>query len=135
LYALLQHLKASGVWLLDASVAALYPKPKSSVVRAVICTSWDEYVGPVVKAARPSHIICVGRGVAKTLGGRLISLGIPVTTLAQPQAHLPSAEHLQQFQTYFEVVQQADPGPQGPPFGAASPTGSGPLADRPTSCG
>jgi hypothetical protein len=107
--ALLQRLKEAGVWLLDASVAALYPKPKSSIVRAAIATSWDLYVGPMVRSAQPDHIICIGRGVRSTLGSRLDFLGVPVTTLAQPQAHLSSAEHLQQFRTYYEVVQQARP--------------------------
>lgn len=104
--AILRQLQESGVWLLDASLAALYPKPTPKVVRSAICTSWDAYVGPKVREAEPSHIVCIGRGVKDTLGSRLTSLGIPITTIAQPNAHLTSAEHLEGFQQYYRVVQQ-----------------------------
>jgi hypothetical protein len=106
---LLERLKEMGVWLLDASVAALYPKPNSKMVYAAIRTSWDSYVGPIVKAADPSHIICIGTGVKNTLADRLSDLGVPVTSVRQPNARLSTAEHFAGFQKYFEVVHRELP--------------------------
>lgn len=109
--ALLRRLKATGVWLVDASMAALYlpsrPKPALAILEAALRTSWDSYVGQVVKAASPSHIVCVGRGVARCLGDRLTGLGVPVTAVPQPNARLSSAEHLAAFQHYYDVVRRA----------------------------
>jgi hypothetical protein len=101
----LERLKQSGVWLLDASVAAVYPKPVAHVVRAAIRASWESYVGPMVRAANPLHIICIGLGVRDALGSDLTSLDTPVTTIPQPGAHLPRAEHMRGLHRCYEIVQ------------------------------
>jgi hypothetical protein len=45
----LERLRESGVWLVDASLAALYlpgqEKPLARLRKEVLQTSWDEYVG------------------------------------------------------------------------------------------
>lgn len=104
---LLESLKQRGVWLVDASIIALYrshtPKPSYAVTRAVIQKSWDHYVGEVVAAAGPEHVIVVGKGVATYLKDRLhASVGDRLTPLPQPQARLPAREHHDAFQTYFD---------------------------------
>jgi hypothetical protein len=108
---LLQQLKEMGVWLLDASVAALYfprrPKPAPYLLEQAILTSWDSYVGPIVKAANPSHIICIGTGVKNFLAERLSTVGAPVIGIPQPNARLSTVQHFQGFQKYFQVVHQA----------------------------
>jgi hypothetical protein len=105
---LLRRLQDAGVWLLDASLAALYPKKLRSPTRMTKCiqTSWDIYVGNVVRSARPSHIIRVGEGkVAQdSLQTRLEALGVPMTVIPQPQDHLSSEEHLRAFQRCFNIV-------------------------------
>jgi hypothetical protein len=109
--ALLQRLKDLGVWLVDTSLAALYlpgqPKPAPVLLEAALRTSWDAYVGPVVRAAGPSHIVCIGKGVERSLGNRLYRDGVPVTVVPQPNARLSSAEHFGVFQQYYDVAQQA----------------------------
>jgi hypothetical protein len=108
--ALLQRLKEAGVWLVDASVAALYiprhEKP-SAVLETALQTSWDTYVGGVVKEAHPAEIVCIGKGVAQALGHRLGGLKIPVTVVPQPNARLSSEEHLGVFRQYYDIVQTA----------------------------
>jgi hypothetical protein len=105
---LLRRLQETGVWLLDTSLAALYlpgrPKPDRLLMEKCLRTSWDAYVGQVIRAARPSHIVCIGKGVSLSLGTRLSSLGIPMTVLPQPNARLSSTMHLQVFQTYHNIV-------------------------------
>lgn len=104
---LLQRLRDVGVWLVDTSLAALYPKPAPSLVEACLRTSWDAYVGQVIETARPSRIVCIGKGVAGALGVRLSGLGIPVTVVPQPNAHLLTRQHLEVFQQYYDIVRQA----------------------------
>ena len=105
--ALLQGLKEAGVWLVDTSLAALYPKPDPIIIGACLRTSWDTYVGNVVEAARPSQIVCIGRGVAFALGNRLSDLKIPLTVVPQPNAKLTSDVHHETFQRCYEVVRQS----------------------------
>jgi hypothetical protein len=106
---LLQRLKEAGVWLLDASLAALYtpqnPKPPPMLIEAALRTSWDAYVGQIVRNASPSSIVCIGRGVARSLADRFDRLGIPIVKVPQPNARLSSEEHLGVFQQYYAVVQ------------------------------
>jgi hypothetical protein len=104
--ALLRQLKEAGVWLVDTSMAALYPKPSPMIVDACLHASWDTYVGGVIRAASPSHIVCIGRGVARALSDRLPRLGVPVTVVPQPNAKLASTEHFETFKQCYEAVQQ-----------------------------
>ena len=108
----LQRLRDRGVWLLDASIAALYspnrPKPAPLLVETCLQVSWDYHVGQVVEAASPTHIICIGRGVARALGDRLARLGVRLTVLPQPNARLSSAEQAESLRTYHEVVRDAN---------------------------
>jgi hypothetical protein len=110
--ALLHSLRDAGVWLLDACVAALYlprrPKPAPALIERCLQVSWDSYVGRIVQEAAPVHIVCIGRGVARALEGRLAVTGAPLAVLPQPNARLSSAEHLSDLQTYYRVVQQAN---------------------------
>jgi hypothetical protein len=109
---LLNTLQEMGVWLLDASLAALYlpgqPKTDPTTLEACIQVGWDHHVRRVVEVANPAHIVCVGKGVARALGKRLSDTRVPVTVLPQPNARLTSAEHHESFQTYYRVVRQAN---------------------------
>ena len=107
---LLEGLRAKGVWLLDASLAALYisgrSKPAAETIQAALRTTWDSYLRTVICDARPAHIICIGRGVGSEMRHRLRdSPGVAVTVLPQPNARVSSADHLDAFQKYYEVCQ------------------------------
>lgn len=108
---LLQRLRELGVWLVDASLAALYlpgqPKLAPALIESCLRTSWDSYVGPVVKAAGPSNIVCIGKGVEQSLGSRLYRVGVPVTVVPQPNARLTTDQHFSVFRQYHDVVRQA----------------------------
>ena len=107
----LRRLKASGVWLVDASIAALYgpgrPKPKHALMQSAIHISWDEYVGSVIADVRPSAILCVGVGVARALDSRLNKIGVPWRVVQQPNARLSTSEHFRNYKIYRSVC--ADP--------------------------
>jgi hypothetical protein len=94
---LLQDLKARGIWLVDASVDALYQpgKPKLSVnYKQTLLTSWNGSIRPILQEAKPHGILCIGKNVARTLKSQLNDLNVPWGAVPQPQARLPRNEHL-----------------------------------------
>jgi hypothetical protein len=107
----LDELRRRGIWLVDASIAALYlpgeAKPSPRLREAVLRASWDAYARSAVERAEPAAILCIGVGVARALRSRLDSLAIPWGAVHQPQAHLSSEEHSRIHAAYFAVC--ADP--------------------------
>ncbi len=93
----LSALKERGVWLVDASVAALYrpgqPKLTSRERGTVLQTSWDAYTRAVVEAAEPEAVLCIGVGVVRSLRTQLDRMKVHWAGVPQPQAHLSRAEH------------------------------------------
>jgi hypothetical protein len=105
---LLLKLKKRGIWLVDASIIALYNKgikPSNDVFNEVIKTSWNYYTKNLIVDAKPNHVIIVGKGVAKNIESSLSSLvgSNNYTIIPQPQAHLPAKEHLSNFQKYYSI--------------------------------
>jgi len=105
--ALLTELQRRGIWLVDASIAALYvpgqDRPNADLLGQAIRLSWDNYIADVIKACQPDGILCVGFGVWRNLRTRLRALGIPVGAVPAPNAHLAGNGHLQTFQKYYNV--------------------------------
>jgi hypothetical protein len=103
----LRQLRERGIWLVDASIAALYipghRKPAARLREAVLHASWDSYTRLVVEEATPSAVLCIGVGVARALRTRLDQIGVPWGTVHQPQAHLSSEEHSRILATYSAV--------------------------------
>ena len=108
--AVLAQLKEQGIWLVDASVAALYlpgqNKPPVKVREAVLQTSWDAYTRAIVEQAEPAAILSIGVGVARALSSRLDRLGIPWAGVHQPQAHLSSEAHASIHKLYSPVCHE-----------------------------
>ncbi|MDC0195344.1 hypothetical protein OAJ80_00260 [Candidatus Thioglobus sp.] len=105
---LLLELKKQGIWLVDASIIALYNKgikPSNDVFNEVIKTSWNHYTKHLILDANPNHVIIVGKGVAKNIESSLSSIvgNKNYTIIPQPQAHLPAEEHLSNFQKYCSI--------------------------------
>ena len=110
-YRLLERLKATGVWLVDASITALYnrgQRPAPRTVEKTLQTCWDSYVGHVVKEAAPHHVIVVGKSVERTLKQRLESTGLPFTVVPQPQARLSAIEQASELSKYTAICQGID---------------------------
>jgi hypothetical protein len=90
---LLDAIKAQGIWLVDASIMALYPKPHVNLQK-FLQTSWNCYVRSVIQDANPEGILCIGFGVARALKSQLDELGVLWGVVPQPNARLLSTEHL-----------------------------------------
>jgi hypothetical protein len=106
----LERLRESAVWLVDASLAALYlpgqEKPSARLRKEVLETSWDAYVGGVVESSEPTAILCIGVGVARSLRTRLDKLGVAWRAVHQPQDRLSSQEHARIHASYSEICDE-----------------------------
>ncbi len=104
---LLLSLKQMGIWLVDASIVALYndgEKPKHKIMSSVIRKSWEYYTAGVIEEARPEHVICIGKGIDRLIGADVKeTVGNRYTVIPQPNAHLSSEEHMENFKKYGEI--------------------------------
>jgi len=103
--ALLNDLRDKEIWLVDASIIALYKNGKK--VRGMfhaLQESWKSYTRNVVFSANPEHVICIGKGVASIVENDLKKeFKGRYTVIPQPNAHLSSEEHMSNFMTYSRI--------------------------------
>jgi hypothetical protein len=104
----LDKLKAQGIWLVDASIVALYrpgqPRPSTTLYESVLLTCWENHVEAVIREARPEGILCIGLRVARTLKSRLGRLEIPWGAVPQPNARLSREKHFEIFSVYHQIA-------------------------------
>ena len=109
---LLRNLQESGIWLVDASIAALYgpggAKPSYPNYLKALAASWDGYVKDIIANVAPEGILCIGKGVRSALRDRLDALSLPWGAMPQPQARLSALEGQQVFRAMRAV--SAEPG-------------------------
>lgn len=110
---IIKTLKDAGVWLVDASVVALYQgggaSPSRSKKEKAIRESWNAYTKDVVLSAKPNHLICIGKGVAGVIKKDLNTY-FPAThtILDQPNARLSFQAHLENFKAYSNICMSHD---------------------------
>jgi hypothetical protein len=119
--ALLMRLRDAGVWLLDASPAALYTpggaKPGSRMIDRAVDAGYELHVRHALEAADPVAVICVGIGVGAVLSSRLRRTGAVVTVIPAPQAHKDAATHeaaLATCQSTVRAALESSGGPRSP---------------------
>lgn len=102
---ILKQMKREGIWLVDASIVALYKDgQKMPRMFDALKESWQSYTRDVVLTAKPDHVICIGKGVASIVEPDLKTyFASRYTVLAQPNAFLSSAEHFANYQTYSRI--------------------------------
>ncbi|MCK0163798.1 hypothetical protein [Marinobacter sp. S6332] len=102
---ILKQMKREGIWLIDASIVALYKDgQKMPRMFDALKESWQSYTRDVVLSAKPDHVICIGKGVASVVEPDLKKhFASKYTVLAQPNAFLSSAEHFANYQTYSRI--------------------------------
>ncbi|MCF7848996.1 MAG: hypothetical protein K9M45_09115, partial [Kiritimatiellales bacterium] len=102
---ILREMKALGIWLLDASLAALYPKTHlpGGMYQACMQKSWP-YVSALIAEANPERIVVIGKTMWRTfLCHQLPSLGIPCFLQSQPQARMTTQERMEMFGNYYDL--------------------------------
>lgn len=102
---LLKDLKAKGIWLVDASIVALYKEGKKIPnMFSALEMSWQSYTRDVVISANPEHVICIGKGVASIVEKDLRRhFNNKYTVLYQPNAHLLSDFHKANYEAYSKI--------------------------------
>lgn len=101
---LLRSLKRNGIWLLDASLASLYPRPdKAGMYENCIEKSWS-YINRLISEACPEQIVVIGAGVRDQLLAKVDALDISWNWIYQPQAHLGAEGHLANYQNLYDFV-------------------------------
>lgn len=102
---LLKDLKAKGIWLVDASIVALYREgEKMPNMFQALEVSWRSYTREVVTTANPEHVICIGKGVASVVESDLKRhFHNKYSVIAQPNAFLSSEEHMENFKKYSKI--------------------------------
>ena len=102
---LLKELKAKGIWLVDASIVALYKEGKKMPnMFSALEVSWQSYTREVVRRANPEHVICIGKGVANVVSKDLKSdFNREFTVIEQPNAFLSSEKHMANYRKYSEI--------------------------------
>jgi len=112
--AVLQEMRRRGIWLVDASITALYSpggtKPAQRLMAQAVQTSWTAYWGNLLEAAAPTHVVCVGKGVREWLKSRLPDMfGDRITVISQPNAHISAKARAGEMEVLSEVCRRYAP--------------------------
>jgi hypothetical protein len=100
--ALLSNMKERGIWLLDASVVALYPKEgRQNNMGRAIEASLEHFIGPLLNDIGNPKVIVIGKGVHSLVGKKIQNV---IACIPQPNAYLSSEEHRANFARYFELM-------------------------------
>ncbi len=103
---LLEKLKENGIWLLDASIVALYKnvkKPDKKTMHGIITTCWDQYVSCVISDIKPEKIIVIGKDVLEPLDLKIKKMGIDYDFQKQPNARMKKEEIPMYFDRFHEI--------------------------------
>ena len=105
---ILKEMKEKGIWLVDASISGLYipggSKPKPKILKESIACSWEGFVKNVVEECLPEKLIVIGKTVWNTIHPLLSpKLKDRAYWVYQPNAHLSSEEHMNNFQKLYRL--------------------------------
>ena len=110
--ALLEKLKACGVWLLDASPLALYRagggKPGNNMYQSALAAGWEVYTAEVVRSLSPRAVMVIGKMVHNVLVERLKLVVDPTTEIDwiyQPQAQESAQVHAEGLKRLRAMVE------------------------------
>ncbi len=102
----LEQLREKGIWLLDASIVALYNdtrKPEPGMMEKIIRISWRHYISKIIQDANPEKIIVIGKGVHKILQGELRQTRVPIHVQLQPQGIRTKTGMVKAAERYYKL--------------------------------
>jgi len=103
---ILERLKEKGIWLMDASIVALYndaKKPEPVIIEEIIKISWKHYVLKVIQESNPEKIIVIGKGIHKILEPELRRIGVPIHVQSQPQGIRTESGIIEACKKYYKL--------------------------------
>lgn len=95
---LLRQMREAGLWLVDASVTALYHRgnklASGNDYERALRISWNDHVGNELSECSPTAVLIVGKAVAKVLAGSVSDIlpNASVDVISQPNARLTKSE-------------------------------------------
>jgi hypothetical protein len=112
---LLRKMRAAGVWLVDASITALFRKLEKlekvkKDYRSVLKACWTSHVREVLYGCEPSAVVIVGKDVYDAIGGdvrKALGGSIKIDYIYQPQAHLSKQARDDDRRKCFELCRLA----------------------------
>ena len=102
---LLKKLKENGIWLLDASIVALYKnnsKPSEETTEEIIKMCWEQHISHIIQEVDPDKIIVIGKGVFKILQPELNKSNIDFDVQEQPRM-LSSEKWKEYSEKYYKL--------------------------------
>jgi len=109
---LLKSVRQAGIWLVDASISALYQAgarlAAGSVYDRLLHDCWTSYVGEIICASAPSRVVVMGNQVDAAIGEALrrdLGAGVEVEVVHQPNAHMSAMELVRYRQQIFDLCQ------------------------------
>lgn len=101
---LLKDLKEKGIWLVDTSIVALYKEgSKDPNMSTALEISWQSYTREVVLSAKPEHVICIGKGVAKIVENDLQKHFHNNYTVVPQPTRLTSEQHKANYEKFSTI--------------------------------
>jgi len=106
---LLLSLKKKGIWLVDTSIVALYPKSNYTAkeIGEVLSLSWECYVRKRVLDLKPSRILCIGKGIEGIVRKDMASMGENFKAINQPNARITTKERTKDLKTCISFCSNA----------------------------
>jgi hypothetical protein len=111
--ALLQAMRTAGIWLVDASVSALYRAghrlAAGETYNKLLLDCWHHYVAEIIAASAPSLIIVIGKLVEDAIGEAVrhdLGAGVEIRVIKQPNAHMTSSQFVQYRQQVFDLCEK-----------------------------
>ena len=106
---LLKELKLAGIWLVDASIIALYPRVVSgNDYKNVLQACWEAHVANVIAGCSPSAVLIVGKGVNGAVGD-LVKQAAPqaeVAVVNQPNARMTNDQTCKERLKVFDLCRR-----------------------------
>jgi hypothetical protein len=111
-FELLKSVRQGGIWLVDASISALYRADTrlaaGSVYDRLLHDCWTSYVGEIICASAPSRVVVMGNQVDAAIGEALrceLGAGVEVEVVHQPNARMSAIELVRYRQQIFDLCQ------------------------------
>jgi hypothetical protein len=112
--AVLHEMRRRGIWLVDASITALYApggkKPAPALMAGAVLTSWTTHWRNQLSAAAPAHVVCVGKSVHAWIQTELRAVfSDRITVISQPNAHISRAVRGKEMEVLRHVCRRYAP--------------------------
>lgn len=109
---LLDAVRQAGIWLVDASISALYRAGNrlaaGGVYDGLLHDCWTSYVGGIICASAPRRVVVIGKQVDVAIGTMLrhdLGAGVDVKVVHQPNARMTTVQLARYRQQIFDICQ------------------------------